>query len=128
MAVDISGRHLVNGRYNMVCAAVSARVSPECIEKIYSVRLIPCVTNSIDLNTIVDLISAAIILLPGTVLAEPGDLYNQDAWRISSILGREFKYPETLAERTSIELAHYTSVAGRKLITDEREDYNNGQR
>lgn len=117
----------MNGRYNMVCAAISARVSPECIEKIYSVRLVPSVTDSIDLNTIIDLISAATVHLPGTVLAEPGDLYNQDAWRISSILGREFKYPETLAERTAIELAHYTSVAGRRLITDGREDDNNGQ-
>lgn len=127
MAVDISGRHLVSGRYKMVCAAISARVSPECIEKIYSVRLIPRSTSSIDLNTIVDLISSATILLPGIVLAEPGDLYNQDAWRISSILGREFKYPETLAERTTIELAHYASVAGRKLITDGRENSNIGQ-
>lgn len=126
MAVDISGRHLVNGRYQMVCAAISARVSPECIEKIYSVRLVPRATGSIDLNTIIDLISSATVLLSGTVLAEPGDLYNQDAWRISSILGREFKYPETLAERTSIELAHHASVAGRKLIMDGREDGNDG--
>ncbi|MGA9099518.1 MAG: DUF2209 family protein [Methanotrichaceae archaeon] len=127
MAIDISGRHSVNGRYQMVCAAISARVSPECIEKIYSVRLIPRVTVSIDLNTIIDLISTSVISMPGTVLAEPGDLYNQDAWRISSILGREFKYPETLAERTTIELAHHASVAGRRLITDERVDNNDGQ-
>ncbi len=126
MAIDISGRHSVNGRYQMVCAAISARVSPECIEKIYSVRLVPSATCSIDLNTIVDLISASAMHLPGIVLAEPGDLYNQDAWRISSILGREFKYPETLAERTTIELAHHASVAGRKLITDGRVDNNDG--
>ncbi len=118
----------MNGRYHMVCAAISLRASPECIEKIYSVRLIPRVTDSIDLNTIIDLISTAVLSLPGVVLAEPGDLYNQDAWRISSILGREFKYPETLAERATIELAHYTSVAGRRLITDGREDYNDRAR
>lgn len=103
----------------MVCAAASARVSPECIEKIYSVRLVPRLTDSVDLNTITDLISAAALCLPGTVLAEPGDLYNQEVWRVSSILGREFKYPETLAERASIELAHHISVAGRRLIIDD---------
>jgi len=127
VAIDISGRHSVNGRYQMVCAAISARVSPECIEKIYSVKLIPRVTVSIDLNTIIDLISTAVLSMPGTVIAEPGDLYNQDAWRISSILGREFKYPETLAERITIELAHHASVAGRRLITDGRGDNNDGQ-
>ncbi len=82
----------------------------------------PRVADSVNLNIIIDLISAATLCLPGTVIAEPGDLYNQDAWRINSILGREFKYPETLAERTSIELAHYTSVAGRRLIIDNKQE------
>jgi hypothetical protein len=119
VAVDISGRHSVNGIYEMVCAAISARISPECIERVYSVRLMHRSAKSIDLNTVIDLISTATLYLSGTILAEPGDLYNQDAWRIASILGREFKYPETLAERISIELAHYISVAGRRLIIND---------
>jgi hypothetical protein len=86
--VDISGRHSVKGIYQMVCAAVSARVSPEYIEKIFS------------------------------VVAESGDLYNLEIWRAKSILGRDFKYPETLAERTAVELAHHISLAGRRLITN----------
>ncbi len=121
MAVDISGRHSVKGQYQMVCAAVSARISPECIEKIYSVRLMPHVSKSVDLNTVIDLIAAATLCLPGTVLAEPGDMYNQESWKICSILGREFKYPETLAERTAIELAHHISVAGRRLIINDEQ-------
>jgi hypothetical protein len=119
VAVDISGRHSVNGIYEMVCAAISARISPEAIERVHSVRLVHRSAQSVDLNTVIDLISASTICLPGTVLAEPGDLYNQDAWRIASILGREFKYPETLAERISIELAHHISVAGRRLIIND---------
>lgn len=116
MAVDISGRHAEKGCYLMVCAAVSARVSPDCIEKIYSVRLLSKEAEDVDLNTIVDLINAAAICMPGTVVAEKGDLYSMDLWRASSILGRDLKYPETLAERTAIELAHHISVAGRRLI------------
>ena len=55
-------------------------------------------------------------------MAEPGDLYNLEIWRARSILGRDFKYPETLAERTAIELAHHISVAGRRLIIRCSED------
>jgi hypothetical protein len=110
----------------MVCAAVSARVSPESIEKIYSVRLVPKLTKTVDINTVADLINAAALCLPGTIVAEPGDLYNLETWRASSILGREFKYPETLAERTAVELAHHVSLAGRRLITNGGEEYLDG--
>jgi len=110
----------------MVCAAVSARVSPECIEKIHSVRLIPKIAKTVDINTVADLINAAALCLPGKVVAEPGDLYNLETWRASSILGREFKYPETLAERTAVELAHHISLAGRRLIINGRKEYHDG--
>ncbi|VVB71981.1 Uncharacterised protein [uncultured archaeon] len=106
----------------MVCAAVSARISPNFIEKIHSVRLIPRVAVALDLNSVADLISSACMCLPGTIIAESGDFFNLDVWRVRSILGRDFKYPETLAERTSIELAHHISLAGRRLITDSRDD------
>lgn len=102
----------------MVCAAVSARVSPDCIQKIFSVRIVPRASRAVDLNTVADLIADAASSLPGTVVAESGDLYNLEVWRAKSILGRDFKYPETLAERTAVELAHHISVAGRRLITD----------
>jgi hypothetical protein len=62
--------------------------------------------------------NAAIQCLQGTVIAEKGDMYNLDAWRVGSILGRDFKYPESLGERTAIELAHHISFAGRKLINE----------
>jgi hypothetical protein len=122
VAIDISGRHAVQGRYKMVCAAVSARISPNFIERIHSVRLIPRLAKALDLNVVSDFISEACMCLPGTIVAESGDLYNMEIWRVKSILGRDFKYPETIAERTAIEMAHHVSVAGRKLIIDARED------
>jgi len=116
VAIDISGRHKVEGRYEMVCAVVSARVSPNFIEKIYSVRQIPRVAEILDINVVADFISEACMCLPGTIVAESGDLYNLEIWRVKSILGRDFKYPETIAERTAIEMAHHVSVSGRRLI------------
>ncbi len=107
----------------MVCAVISARISPSFIERIHSVRIVPRITDTVDINSIADLISAASMCLSGTIVAEPGDLYNIEVWRARSILGRDFKYPETLAERTAIELAHHISVAGRRLISDQE---NNG--
>ncbi|MEI6102678.1 MAG: DUF2209 family protein [Methanothrix sp.] len=121
----MSGRHAVNGRYKMVCAVVSARISPNFIERIHSVRLVPHVARALDFNVVADFISRACMCLPGTIVAESGDLYNLEIWRVKSVLGRDFKYPETIAERTAIEMAHHTSVAGRRLIIDAREDDTN---
>jgi hypothetical protein len=73
----------------------------------------------LDLRTVTDLIQAAAQGLLGVVLAEPGDLFNLEAWRVESILGRAFKYPATLGERACLQLAHHISVAGRRLICDE---------
>jgi len=125
VAIDISGRHAVQSRYVMVCAVVSARISPNFIEKIHCVRLHPRLASALDLNIVADFISEACICLPGTIIAESGDLYNLEIWRVKSILGRDFKYPETIAERTAVELAHHISVAGRRLIIEAREDTGN---
>jgi hypothetical protein len=123
VAVDISGRHAVNNHYLMVCAAVSAKISPECIERIYDVRLCRRVETSLDINIVCDLITDSTRGLSGLLVAERGDLYNLERWRVESILGRRFKYPESLGERRAIELAHYISVAGRDLIKDFVKEY-----
>ena len=114
--MDISGRHEVEGRYDMVCAAVSARISPNFLERIDSVRLTARQAASLDINLISDIIIEACMGLPGIIIAESGDLYNLEVWRVKSILGRDFKYPLTLAERTAVELAHHVSLAGHRLI------------
>ena len=116
VAIDISGRHAVNTRYHMVCAAVSLRISPGNIEKIYNVKLIHRVADSLELNVICELISTATEGQSGVLVAERGDLYNLERWKAESILGREFKYPESLGEMRAIELAHHISVAGRDLV------------
>ena len=129
--MDISGRHEVEGRYDMVCAAVSARISPNFLERIGSVRLTHRWASSLDINLISDIIIEACNGLPGTIIAESGDLYNLEVWRVKSIMGRDFKYPQTIAERTAVELAHHISVAGRRLTVsgdsgiDQDENINN---
>ena len=116
VAVDISGRHAVGGRYIMVSASVAARISPEGIERTRRIRLVPLVAESVEMDVVIRLIEDSVRGLPGVVLAEKGDLYNLERWRVESILGREFKFPESRGERRAIELAHHASFAGRKLV------------
>ena len=104
----------------MVCAVVSASISPNFMERIHSVRLIPRETRTIDINVILDFLNESCMCLPGTIVAESGDLYNMEIWRVKSILGRDFKYPETIAERMAVEMAHHISIAGRRLVVDEK--------
>jgi len=120
VAIDISGRHLEDSRYRMVCAVVSASISPNFMERIHSVRLIPRETRTIDINVILDFLNESCMCLPGTIVAESGDLYNMEIWRVKSILGRDFKYPETIAERMAVETAHHISIAGRRLIVGDK--------
>ncbi|HNT72137.1 MAG TPA: DUF2209 family protein [Methanothrix sp.] len=115
VAVDISGRHAVTGRYIMVSASVAARISPEGIERTRRIRLVPRVADSVDMEVVIDLMEESVRGLNGVVLAERGDLYNLERWRVESILGRGFKYPESRGERRAMELAHHASFAGRRL-------------
>ena len=114
MAVDISGRHAEGDRYIMVSASVEARISPEGIERARGMRLVPLVAGSVDMEVVIGLIEESVLGLSGVVIAERGDLYNLARWRVESILGREFKYPESRGERRAMELAHHASFAGRR--------------
>ncbi|KQC12619.1 MAG: hypothetical protein APR56_06180 [Methanosaeta sp. SDB] len=100
----------------MVSASVAARISPEGIERTWRIRLVPLVAESVEMEVVIGLIEDSIRGQPGVVLAERGDLYNLARWRVESILGREFKYPESRGERRAMELAHHASFAGRKLV------------
>ena len=115
VAVDISGRHAVAGRYIMVSASVAARISPEGVERTRRMRLVPRVAESVDMEVVIGLMEESVRGLSGVVLAERGDLYNLERWRVESILGRDFKYPESRGERRAVELAHHASFAGRRL-------------
>ncbi len=100
----------------MVSASVAARISPEGIERTRWIRLVPLVAESVEMEVVIKLIEDSVRGLSGVVLAEKGDLYNLARWRVESILGREFKYPESRGERRAMELAHHASFAGRKLV------------
>ena len=130
VAVDISGRHAQGDRYIMVSASVAARISPEGIERMRGMRLVPMVAESVDLEVVIGLVEDSILGLSGVVLAERGDLYNLERWRVESILGREFKYPESRGERRAMEVAHHASFAGRRLalkLMDERPGFSAGR-
>lgn len=116
VAIDISGRHLANGRYIMLCAAVSMSISPDSIRRVFEVRQVPGESDRLDLGVVLDLIARCVEGLDGVVVAERGDLYSIQAWRVESILGRRFKYQETIGERLAVELAHHISVSGRRLM------------
>ncbi len=103
------------GRYIMVSASVAARISPEGVERTRRMRLVPRVAESVDMEVVIGLMEESVRGLSGVVLAERGDLYNLERWRVESILGREFKYPESRGERRAVELAHHASFAGRRL-------------
>jgi hypothetical protein len=129
VAVDISGRHAEGDRYIMVSASVESRISPEGIERARGMRLVPLVARSVDMEVVIGLIEESVSGLSGVVIAERGDLYNLARWRVESILGREFKYPESRGERRAMELAHHASFAGRRLalrLMDEGLDFGAG--
>jgi hypothetical protein len=118
VAVDISGRHAVQGRYIMVCAAVAARISPEGVERAHGINLVHSISPSVELEVVIDLIQRAAQGFSGTVVAEKGDFYNLELWRAKSILGRELKYPESLGEKQAVELAHHISFSARNLLLE----------
>jgi len=104
----------------MVSAVVSAEISPLSLDRVYDVRQIQRTSRHLDLNVVLDIISDSVRGCEGVVIAERGDLYNIEAWRIESILGRRFKYPESLGERLAVELAHHISISGRRMLLGQR--------
>lgn len=119
IAVDISGRHPINERYYMVCAAVSVTVSSDHIEKINQITIIPFWMDSApEITDIVQIIEDTVrqIEFKGTIIAEQGDLYNRPEKIAASMFSRDFKYQESLGERRAIELAHHVSLSARNVL------------
>ncbi len=117
IAVDISGRHkLADGRYHLVCVAVSATISPFDVEKIDDMRIYREVSDNVTADTIADLVSKACARFRGIIVAEPGELYNYPEWRAEAMLGRKFKYAESVGERKAIEVAHHVSLAAHRML------------
>lgn len=117
VAVDISGRHkLEGGRYYLVCVAISAVLSPFEIQKIEDMRIYRQVSDEISYDTIVDVIKKACSRFRGVIVTEPGELYNYPEWRVEAILGRKFKYAESVGERKAIDVAHHVSLAIHRML------------
>ncbi|MBC7085229.1 MAG: DUF2209 domain-containing protein [Methanomethylovorans sp.] len=119
IAVDISGRHLENDEYFMVCAAVSVSVSPDHIEKTHDVNI--CYfksTNAPELIDVVDMVEKTVTGLnpQSTIVMEAGDMFNKPQFLVSNMFSRNFKYQESLSERRAIEIAHHISVGARRLL------------
>ncbi|MBN2488792.1 MAG: DUF2209 domain-containing protein [Methanosarcinaceae archaeon] len=122
IAVDISGRHPINDRYYMVCAAVAVTVSADNIEKTNQIKIKPfrCVSAP-EVTDIVQIIedTAKAIEFEGTIIAEQGDLFNKPERIAASMFSRDFKYQESLGERRAIELAHHVSLSARNALIKE---------
>lgn len=119
IAVDISGRHLEEGEYFMVCAAVALSVSPDHIEKTHQVNIRYFISTAApELTDVVEMVEKTVegLNIHGTIVMEAGDMFNRPQWLASSMFSRDFKYQESLSERRAIELAHHISVSARRLL------------
>ncbi len=117
VAVDVSGRHkMKDGRYHLVCAAVSATLSPFDVEKIEGMRIYKEVTDDVSAGTIAELAKKACARFKGVIVTEPGEFYSYPEWRVEALLGRKFKYAESVGERKAIEVAHHASLAAHRML------------
>ncbi|XGI84156.1 DUF2209 family protein [Halorutilales archaeon Cl-col2-1] len=126
VAVDISGRHEREGRYLMVCAAVSVDLTSDSVDEVneieYSVVDTP---KKPGFDVVVDAVSGTVGKMSddtSTVVAEEGEFYNKPDWVVEGALGlrrgRSFKYIETISERKAVGIAHHAAYGGRKLLIE----------
>jgi hypothetical protein len=119
VVVDISGRHRMgDGRYHLVCVAVSAVLSPFEVQKIDDMWIVREVTGDIAVEDIADVIKKTCSRFRGVIVTEPGEFYNYPEWRVEAILGRKFKYAESVGERKAIEVAHHVSLAVHRMLNE----------
>lgn len=119
IAVDISGRHVENGEYFMVCAGVSFSVSPDHIDKTHQVNILYFASSTApEIIDVVKMVEKTVEGLDprGTIVMEAGDMFNRPQWLVASMFSRNFKYQESLSERRAIEIAHHISVSARRLL------------
>lgn len=119
IAVDISGRHMENGEYFMVCAAVSFSVSPDHIDKTHQVNIRHFTSiNAPEITDVAEMVDKTAEGLDprATIVMEAGDMFNRPQWLAASMFSRDFKYQESLGERRAIEIAHHISVGSRRLL------------
>jgi hypothetical protein len=119
IAVDISGRHVEDGEYFMVCVAVSFSVSPDHIDKTHQINIRHFTSrNAPEINDVATMVEKTVEGLnpQATIVMEAGDMFNRPQWLVTGIFSRDFKYQESLSERRAIEIAHHISMSARRLL------------
>ncbi|SDM75044.1 hypothetical protein SAMN04487949_2488 [Halogranum gelatinilyticum] len=119
VGVDISGRHEEAGEYLMVAAAVHAVVDST---RIRSVEGMGFATSRAQptLDATLAVVAEAVAELPNTpdgpVVSERGEFYEEPAERVELEFRPPFKYIESIAERETVQAAHYAAYAARELL------------
>lgn len=128
VAIDISGRHkMPDGRYLLVCVAISAGLSPLNIQHIDDMKVVRRFADAVSVEDVAGVISAAAARFDGVIVSEHGEFYGYPEWRVEAILGRKFKYAESIGERRAIEVAHHVSLAVHRLLQEIDDERNTGQ-
>ncbi|HEY3422358.1 MAG TPA: DUF2209 family protein [Methanocellaceae archaeon] len=121
IAVDISGRHkMPDGRYMLVCAAVYATISPFTVQRIEDMKIVKQEPDDISVEVIAGIIQKTAARFEGILVTE-GEFYNYPEWRVEAIMGRKFKYAESVGERKALEIAHHVSLAAHRLLQEQHD-------
>ncbi len=103
----------------MVAAAVHATVDAARIRSVggigFAVLREPPELNA-TLAVVADAISDLSGLPDGPVVAEGGEFYEEPAGFVEPSFPTDFKYVETVAERQSVQVAHYAAYGARELL------------
>jgi hypothetical protein len=128
VVIDISGRHkMPDGRYLLVCVAISAELSPLNIQHIDDMKIVRRVEHDISFDIVANIIVAAAARFEGVIVSERGEFYGYPDWRVEAALGRKFKYAESIGERRAIEVAHHVSLAVHRLLQELDAESHSGQ-
>ena len=128
VAIDISGRHkMPDGRYLLVCVALSARLSPLNIQRLDDMKIVRRFAPDASFEEVAGIVAAAAARLEGLLVSERGEFYGYPEWRVEAALGRKFKYAESIGERRAIEVAHHVSLAVHRLLQEINAGCDSGQ-
>ena len=128
VAIDISGRHkMPDGRYLLVCVAIAAELSPLNIQHIDDMKIVRRFAGDVSVEEVAGVINAAAARFEGVIVSEHGEFYGYPEWRVEVLLGRKYKYAESIGERRAIEVAHHVSLAVHRLLQEIDVDSNTGK-
>ncbi|MGA9141064.1 MAG: DUF2209 domain-containing protein [Methanocella sp.] len=128
VAIDISGRHkMPDGRYLLVCVAVAVELSPINIQRIDDMKIVRRFAGDVSVEEVAGIISSAAARFEGLIVSEHGEFYGYPEWRVEVMLGRKFKYAESIGERRAIEVAHHVSLAVHRLLQEINAERNTGE-